>query len=87
MGLDQGDWSPDGKILYFRNAAQTLMRVAVDTSDGFRSGTPEPVSASLGPISRVNAARGGRLLVLRPNPDQPVPPIRIVVDWPALLRK
>jgi Tol biopolymer transport system component len=79
------DWGRDGKRLYYLNRSGVLMRADIDTTNGFRAGTPVPVSPDLGKVTQVNVAPHGRLLVLRPSEDQPVPPVRLLTDWTALL--
>jgi Tol biopolymer transport system component len=85
IGRSLCDWSRDGKRLYYLNRSGVLMRADIDTTNGFRAGTPVPVSPDLGKVTQVNVAPDGRLLVLRPSEDQAVPPVRLLTDWTALL--
>jgi len=85
VGRQLTEWGPNGELLYYVNRAGTLMRVDIESSNGFRAGTPQPVSASLGEVSFVNLAPDGRLLVLRPSADQAIPPIHFLMNWTRLL--
>jgi len=80
----------DGKELFYI-AGNKLMAVDVRTdAQNFAYGTPHPlftvpVGANGGRYYQV-AADGQRFLVVTPL-DKPPPPITVVVNWEAALRK
>jgi dipeptidyl aminopeptidase/acylaminoacyl peptidase len=86
-------WSRDGKELFYF-AGQTLMRVPVTLQPGFSSGQPmrlfdapvQPWYTNDSDRSQV-APDGKRFLLLIPAGKTTPPPIDIVVNWPALLKK
>jgi len=83
-------WRRDGKELFYI-AGNKLMAVDVQTdAQSFVAGTPHPlfsvpVGANGGRYYQV-AADGQRFLVVTPL-DKPPPPITVVVNWEAALRK
>jgi len=83
-------WRRDGKELFYI-AGNKLMAVDVRSDDqSFGAGTPHPlftvpVGANGGLYYQV-AADGQRFLVVIPV-DKPPPPITVVVNWEAALRK
>ncbi len=63
---EQPRWSPDEKYIYFRSAAQSggIFRIAVETSNGFRTvGEPERIASTYGDAD-FDVVRDGRSLII-----------------------
>ena len=77
-------WSRDGRALYYRSAGR-LFRVPIDTSSGFRAGTPEelPVRIGQAPFPMNYAvASDGRILTLVSKEDRDrAGEITVVLNW------
>jgi serine/threonine protein kinase/Tol biopolymer transport system component len=90
-------WSHSGKVLYAANAAQGLVAVDVDTSNGLKLGKPEvviPNNYYWGAEGRAwDLAPDGRFLLMKTPSAAPVvqqdatPKIRVVVNWSEELKK
>jgi eukaryotic-like serine/threonine-protein kinase len=80
-------WREDGKELFFVSPDGTMMAARIDTTGGFSAGAPQPLfptqleAGSNRPYAV--AKDGGRFLI--PLPINPNPPLRVVMDWRALL--
>jgi serine/threonine-protein kinase len=85
-------WSPDGKELFYF-AGQTLMAVPVSLQPTFSSGKPAALfdapiqTAYLGDSHRWQVAPDGKRFLLLVNAGVVrLPPLDVVVNWPALLK-
>jgi hypothetical protein len=99
IGGRQPRWRGDGKELYYVGPDQKLMAVEVKaTAHTFDRGTPQPLfelrpAMNAGnPLlwSYVPSADGKRFLVaeiLGANADAQPPPLTVVVNWPASVKK
>jgi Tol biopolymer transport system component len=90
-GGGQVRWRRDGKELFYIAADGRLMAVEVTTEGTFRAGTPKPLFQPRGwgqyggPHYAV-AADGQRFLFAVPPAEAPEPTIRVVLNWPAILK-
>jgi hypothetical protein len=82
-------WSADGRTLYFRDAANGVMAVSVDTTSTFSAGIPQRLfQTRFAPVvARANfrPAPDGRFLVLAPTGTQTVNPTSVVLNWTSAL--
>jgi hypothetical protein len=90
-GGAEPQWSPNGREIFYLDAAQNLVSVAVEIGETFRAGMPESLfEARLFPrIQRtryVVSADGERFLMLTPLESQSLPPTTVVVNWQESLR-
>jgi Tol biopolymer transport system component len=89
-GGRQPFWSADGRQLYFRDALNSIMVVAVDTGDVFKAGTPQKLlQTRFAPTllrSHFRPARDGRFLVLAPAGSEEMAPISVVLNWTNTIR-
>jgi Tol biopolymer transport system component len=92
-GGSEPRWSRDGTELFYF-AGQALMAVPVSLHPTFSSGTPVRLfDAPVQPWYTNDSDRwqvapdGRRFLLLVPAGGTAAPPLDIVVNWPALLRK
>lgn len=91
-GGGQPHWRRDGKELYYLAADGAVMAVDINAGTKIDSGVPRELfdtELTLNPIQdqyRVTPD-GHRFLVLKPITDAAPPPITVVVNWTASLRK
>jgi Tol biopolymer transport system component len=84
-------WRRDGRELFYVTPDGRLMAAEVRTGAAFEAGTPKALFVT----SLKNAAGsrydvtpdGQRFLVNRPVADESAPPITLVQNWPALLKR
>jgi serine/threonine-protein kinase len=85
-GGEEPHWSPDGRVLYYRNESQ-LMAVAVDTRTTF---APQPPQLLLNGvynlrsdtgISYAVAPTGDRFLMVRLTEENNPPTLTVVTNW------
>jgi serine/threonine protein kinase/Tol biopolymer transport system component len=83
-------WRRDGKELFYLSLDRKLMTVPVGLDGAFQAGRPAPLFA-VQPILRISAydvaPDGRRFLVKSPSGEQGSPPLTLLTDWTALLRK
>ncbi len=83
-------WSADGRELFYRNRGD-LLRVAIDTANGFRAGRPERLFDGLetgGNPHTYDVSRDGRFVHLRPVDRQVEPTqVNLVLNWDAEVRR
>jgi Tol biopolymer transport system component len=83
-------WSPDGRLLYYRDALNSIMAVTVQTGGAFKAGTPQKVvQTRFAPIllrSHFQVARDGRFLVVAPAGAEQMVPISVVLNWTSAIR-
>jgi Tol biopolymer transport system component len=81
-------WSRDGKQLYFRDPAQGLMVADVQPQGSeFHSGIPRQIFSAPGGVRPLDSAPDGRILVLVQAEQAISPPITLVMNWDAELKK
>ena len=89
-------WRGDGRELFFIGADQELMAVPVVTEGDFRASTPtalfltglDPAGLGIsGHNQYIAAADGTRFLLNQPRLDASPPPVTVVLNWPAGLKK
>jgi len=81
-------WSRDGKQLYFRDPAQGLMVADVQLQGSeFHSGIPRQIFSAPGGVRPLDSAPDGRILVLVQAEQAISPPITLVMNWDAELKK
>jgi len=93
-GGGQPRWRRDGKELFYISADQKLMAVPVKSGAGFEAGAPQPLF-ELDPVfpplggrfAYQPTADGKRFLVLSTAGGTAAPPINLVVNWQAGLKK
>ena len=78
-------WRGDGKELYFV-AGNKLMAVSVALGTEVQSGTPQPLFEIEGP-NYAPSKDGQRFLVPVVTEKAPAPPINVVLNWTADLKK
>ena len=79
------NWRGDGKELYFV-AGNKLMAVSVTGGTEFQSGTPQPLFEIEG-VNYAPSKDGQRFLVSVVTEKAPPPPINVVLNWTADLKK
>jgi Tol biopolymer transport system component len=83
-------WSHDGKELFYW-FGRKLMAVAIDTSAGFSAGVPRelfeaPIQANYtNDGHRWQVSPDGKRLLLITTPELEPTPVRVVLNWPALI--
>ncbi len=95
VGGSQPRWRRDGKELYYIGSDRKLMAVPVKSLAILDAGGPTPlfqtrISSELGPYSVFSYAvtgDGGRFLLNEPVGDEASPPISVVLNWMAELKK
>jgi Tol biopolymer transport system component len=88
LGLSGLTWSRDGKQLYFRDAAGMLMAVDVQPqANEFHSGLPRQIFAAPGGVRPLDTAPDGRILVMLQADQGISPPITLVLNWDAELKR
>ena len=81
-------WSRDGKQLYFHGAAQELMAADVQPQGSeFHSGLPRQIFSAPGGVRPLDTAPDGRILVMVQTEQAMAPPITLVMNWDAELKK
>lgn len=82
-------WSRDGKQLYFRGAAGMLAAVDVQPqgSSEFHSALPRQIFSAPGGVRPLDTAPDGCILVLVQAEQGASPPITLVLNWDAELKK
>jgi Tol biopolymer transport system component len=78
-------WRGDGKELYFVSANK-LMVVSVTSGTEFQAGTPQPLFEIEG-SQYAPSKDGQRFLVSAVTEKAPAPPINVVLNWTAQLKK
>ena len=91
-GGSEPKWGPDGREIFYLDAAQNLVSVAVEAGETFRAGQPAPLfEARIFPRIQRNryvvSADGERFLLMTPLESQSLPPVTVVVNWQEALRK
>ena len=80
-------WRRDGKELFFLSADNKIMVVPVRLGPTFQAGSPAALF-SVRPDSAYDAsADGQRFLVNSPSGEEVSPPMTLLTDWTALLKK
>ena len=79
-------WSRDGHTLYYVDATQHLMSVAITMASPVSIGRPVRVAGAPDGIVGVSTAPGGRLVLLHNAKRNPVP-LTVIANWPAMLGK
>jgi dipeptidyl aminopeptidase/acylaminoacyl peptidase len=86
-------WSPDGKELYYRSAAE-MMAVSVDTVQGFVAGSPRVLfedtfqTSSLGVANYDVAPEGDRFLLVQNSEKSSEPAqLKVVLNWTEELQR
>ncbi len=91
VSLEEGsepEWRGDGKELYYLALDRRLMAVDIDTSSGFRAGTPHAlfranVAGNYVTRNRYRVANDGQSFLLLAADSGVVPPITVVLNWAA----
>jgi eukaryotic-like serine/threonine-protein kinase len=88
-GGRQPFWSADGRTLYFRDAANSVMTVSVESSPTFSAGIPRRLFqtrfAAVTARAHFRPAPDGRFLVLAPTGTQTVNPTSVVLNWTSAI--
>jgi Tol biopolymer transport system component len=93
-GGSQPRWSRDGRELYFVSKTTTMMATPFDPSTGVPTAPPArlfdaPISYAFGshvPL-RYDVAPDGRFLIIVRASKAPPPPLVLVLNWQAALRR
>jgi eukaryotic-like serine/threonine-protein kinase len=92
----QPRWRADGKELFYLGADQNLMAVPVTTEGAFEAGSPKALfktrlipqgSQSVYFPTKYDVMPDGRRFVIDGPPEDPGPPITVVLNWPAALKE
>ena len=91
----QAKWRGDGRELFYLTADGHMMSVETRaTAAGFKAGPPKPLFVA--PVARPQvfpsapfcvSADGQRFLVITPTGESGPPPLTVVVNWPAALKR
>jgi serine/threonine protein kinase len=79
-------WRGDGKELFFLSPERTMMVVRIDTAQGFKAEVPQrlfPTQLGPGHNRPYDVAADGQRFLIPIEVDPP--PLRLVMDWRALL--
>jgi Tol biopolymer transport system component len=88
MGASGLAWSRDGKQLYFRDNAGPLMAVDVQPQGNeFHSGLPRQIFTAVGGVRPMDTAPDGRILVMVQADQEVSPPLTLVLNWDAEIKK
>jgi serine/threonine protein kinase/Tol biopolymer transport system component len=96
QGGMEPQWRADGKELFYLSTDRHLVSVAVGVGSTLEAGLPTPLfetrmSNVLNPSYTRNqyvvSADGNRFLINQPASGAGAPPITVVVNWPALLKR
>jgi serine/threonine protein kinase len=84
-------WRRDGRELFYVSPDGKIMAVEIRPGSAFEAGSPQALFASKlktapGPPYDVSSD-GQRFLLNRPVGDESAPPITLVQNWPALLKR
>ena len=82
-------WSRDGKELFYIATDRKLMAAAVMPGRRFQTGAPKPLfDTRLGPARLFDVSPDGRrFLLIHPVDEAVAPPITLVVNWSAGIRR
>jgi Tol biopolymer transport system component len=80
-------WRRDGKELYFLTPDQKLMAVTVKTGTKFEAGVPHQILEKLGSTNYAPTADGQKFIAPQPRAGGAAPPITVVLNWQAGLKK
>jgi eukaryotic-like serine/threonine-protein kinase len=81
-------WSRDGKNLYFNDATGALMAVDVQGQGAeFHSALPRQIFTAPGGVQPMDTAPDGRILVMLQAEQEVSPPITLVLNWDAEMKK
>jgi hypothetical protein len=92
----QPRWRSDGKELFYLASDQYLMSVPVTAASTFEVGQPTALfrtrlivqgSQSLGLPTLYDVTRDGQRFALIVAPDEPEPPMTVVLNWPTALKR
>jgi Tol biopolymer transport system component len=87
-GSSSAAWSRDGKQLYFRDAASGLLAADVQSQGGeFHSGLPHQIFTAPGGVRLLDATPNGRILVMVQADQEVSPPLTLVLNWDAEIKK
>ena len=95
-GAEDYNWRRDGAELFYLATDQTLMAVPVKTDGPFTPGRPVRLfrtkilpqgSQSVVFYTAYDVSPDGQRFVLNVPPEDPGPPITVVLNWPAAVRK
>jgi serine/threonine protein kinase/Tol biopolymer transport system component len=83
-------WRRDGKELFYRSAENKIMAVSVRLDPTFQAGSPAALFSVRPPPNRWGydvSADGRRFLVNTATGDESSPPLTLIADWTALLKR
>jgi Tol biopolymer transport system component len=83
-------WRRDGKELFYLSADNKMMAVSVRLGPTFQAGSPTALFSVRPPPGRLGydvSADGQRFLVNTATGDESSPPLTLIADWTALLKK
>jgi eukaryotic-like serine/threonine-protein kinase len=87
-GGNRAGWRRDGKELYYTSLDGKLMAAEVRPGPRFQVGAPKPFLATrISLASRYDVASDGRFVMVQLHPEAVSPPITVVLNWPAALKK
>ena len=88
MGASGLAWSRDGKQLFFRDNAGPLMAVDVQPQGNeFHSGLPHQIFTSPGGVRPLDTTSDGRILAMVQADQEVSPPITLILNWDAEIKK
>lgn len=93
-GGDQPRWRRDGRELFYIAADKTLMAVPVSTGAALETGAPAPLFKTRVPLTTISTEKnyylvtdGGQRFLVSQLEDRKTPPIAVVLNWAANLKR
>jgi serine/threonine protein kinase/Tol biopolymer transport system component len=94
-GATDGRWRADSKEIYFLSPTRELMAATIETTNGFKAGTPTRLfqTSIVGPLGGGHrfpyavAKDGQRFLMYVSDIKAPPPSITVIVNWQALIEQ
>ena len=78
-------WARDGRHLYYISRDQKLMSVSIAPGERFDPGVPLPLFAA--PDGDYGLLKNGEFIFSSPPSEGKIPPMTVVVNWPAGLKR
>jgi Tol biopolymer transport system component len=80
-------WRDDGRELYYISSDGKVMAVEVAATGLFQAGIPKPLFPASGVLPAWSVTAGGKRFLFAVPVEQTQAPFKVVMNWPAALRK